>query len=53
MKWIKTYEAKLGEKYLELHYGNMNKETEDIIVRWLTVNDIIPNSYSISDTPML
>ena len=31
MKWIKKYEPKLGENYLEIHYGSMNKETEDII----------------------
>lgn len=31
MKWIKTHESKLSENYLEIHYGIMNKETEDII----------------------
>lgn len=31
MKWIKTHEEKLNENYLEIHYGNMNKETQDII----------------------
>ena len=31
MKWIKTHEPKLEENYLEIHYGDMNKETQDII----------------------
>lgn len=31
MKWIKTQEPKLKENYLEIHYSNMNKETQDII----------------------
>lgn len=31
MKWIKTHEPKLKENYLEIHYSNMNKETQDII----------------------
>lgn len=31
MKWIKTHEPKLRENYLEIHYGNLNKETQDII----------------------
>lgn len=31
MKWIKTHEPKLSENYLEIHYGNMNKETQDMI----------------------
>lgn len=31
MKWIKTHEPKLSENYLEIHYSNMNKETQDII----------------------
>ena len=31
MKWIKTHEPKLGENYLELHYNQMNQETQDII----------------------
>ena len=31
MKWIKTHEPKLKENYFEIHYGSMNKETEDII----------------------
>ena len=31
MKWIKTHEPKLRENYLEIHYSNLNKETQDII----------------------
>ena len=31
MKWIKTYEPKLVENYLEIHYGDINKETQDMI----------------------
>ncbi|MDE6529287.1 MAG: LytTR family transcriptional regulator DNA-binding domain-containing protein [Lachnospiraceae bacterium] len=31
MKWIKTHEPKLRENYLEIHYGNLNKETQDMI----------------------
>lgn len=31
MKWIKTYDSKLCENYLEIHYSNLNKETQDII----------------------
>ena len=31
MKWIKTHEPKLKENYLEIHYGDMNKETQDMI----------------------
>ena len=31
MKWMKTHEPKLSENYLEIHYANMNKETQDII----------------------
>ena len=31
MKWMKTHESGLSENYLEIHYGEMNKETEDII----------------------
>ncbi|MBD5541062.1 MAG: LytTR family transcriptional regulator [Lachnospiraceae bacterium] len=31
MKWIKTHEPKLRENYLEIHYGNLDKETQDII----------------------
>ena len=28
---MKIHEPKLKENYLEIHYGNMNKDTEDII----------------------
>lgn len=31
MKWIKTHEPKLRENYLEIHYGNLDKETQDMI----------------------
>ncbi len=31
MKWIKTHEPKLKENYLEIHYGDMDKETQDMI----------------------
>ena len=31
MKWIKTQEPKLKENYLEIHYGKLNQETQDII----------------------
>lgn len=31
MKWIKNYEPDIRENYIEIHYKNMNKETEDII----------------------
>lgn len=31
MKWIKTHEPKLKENYLEIHYGDMNNETRDMI----------------------
>lgn len=31
MKWIKTHEPKLKENYLEIHYGDMNKETQEMI----------------------
>lgn len=31
MKWMKTHEPRLSENYLEIHYSNMNKETQDII----------------------
>ncbi len=31
MKWIKTHEPKLKENYLEIHYGDMDKETKDMI----------------------
>lgn len=31
MKWIKTHEPKLRENYLEIHYGDLDKETRDMI----------------------
>lgn len=31
MRWIKTHEPKLKENYLEIHYGDMNKETQEMI----------------------
>lgn len=31
MKWIKTHEPKLLENYLEIHYGELDKETQDVI----------------------
>lgn len=31
MKWIKTHEPKLRENYLEIHYGDPDKETQDMI----------------------
>lgn len=31
MRWIKTHEPKIRENYLEIHYSNMNKETQDLI----------------------
>lgn len=31
MKWIKTHEPELLENYLEIHYGELDKETQDII----------------------
>lgn len=31
MKWIKTHEPKLRENYLEIHYSNLDKETQDMI----------------------
>lgn len=31
MRWIKTHEPKLSENYLEIHYGKLNSETQDII----------------------
>lgn len=31
MKWIKTHEPKLRENYLEIHYANLNRETQEII----------------------
>lgn len=31
MKWIKTHEPKLRENYLEIHYGDLDKETQDMI----------------------
>lgn len=31
MKWIKTYEAKLHENYLEIHYRDLDEETRDVI----------------------
>lgn len=41
MKWIKTHEPKLNENYLEIHYGNMNKETEDMIAYLESKNVLI------------
>lgn len=31
MKWIKTHEPELHENYLEIHYNNLDKETQSII----------------------
>lgn len=31
MKWIKTHEPKLLENYLEIHYGELDKDTQDVI----------------------
>lgn len=41
MKWIKTHEPKLSENYLEIHYGKMNKETQDIITYLETQNVLV------------
>lgn len=41
MKWIKTHEPKLHENYLEIHYGNLNKETQDIIAYLESKNNLI------------
>lgn len=41
MKWIKTHEPELNENYLEIHYGNMNKETEDMIAYLESKNVLI------------
>lgn len=37
---IKTHEPKLRENYLEIHYGNLNKETQDIIT-YLESKDVL------------
>lgn len=44
MKWIKTHEPKLHENYLEIHYGNLNKETQDIIAYLESKNNLIGKS---------
>ena len=31
MRWIKTHEPTLRENYLEIHYGKLNNETQDVI----------------------
>lgn len=31
MKWIKTHEPKLKENYLEIHYGDMDNETREMM----------------------
>ncbi|MBQ9929130.1 MAG: LytTR family transcriptional regulator [Lachnospiraceae bacterium] len=40
MKWTKTYEPGLGENYLEIHYKNINKETQDFI-NYLESKDVL------------
>ena len=40
MRWIKTHEPELGENYLEIHYGQLNNETRDII-RYLESRDVL------------
>lgn len=44
MKWIKTHEPKLRENYLEIHYGNLNKETQDIITYLESKNNLMGKS---------
>lgn len=44
MKWIKTHEPKLRENYLEIHYGNLNKETQDIIAYLESKNNLMGKS---------
>lgn len=41
MKLIKTHEPKLPENYLEIHYGSLNKETQDIIAYLESKNVLI------------
>ena len=46
MKWIKTHEPKLSENYLEIHYANMNKETQDIITYLESKNVLVGRNES-------
>jgi len=40
MKWTKNHEPRLKENYIEIHYSNLNKETQDII-NYLEAKDVL------------